>query len=372
MDVKSAFLNGIVKEEVYVEQPPGFEDPKMPTHVYKLNKALYELKQAPRAWYARLSSFLISKDFTRGKVDITLFTLKRESDILIVQIYVDDIVFGSTNLSLCQEFEELMKHEFEMSLMGELSYFLGLQIKQLDDGIFINQARYVTNLLSKYGFENCKHLSTPMSVNVKLDLDSKGQNVDQKLYRGMIGSLLYLTASRPDIQYSVGVCARFQSCPKESHLIVVKRIFRYLSETEKLGLWYPKGQDFSLHAYSDADYAGCMLDRKSTSGTCQFLAGCLISWSSRKQGTVALSTAEAEYVAAGSCCSQVLWIKHQLCDYESDLDCIPLLCDNTSAINLSKNPVHHARTKHIEVRHHFIRDHVESRDIDLRFISTEK
>ena len=370
MDVKSAFLNGYIVEEVYVEQPPGFQDHKYPNYVFKLKKALYGLKQAPRAWYDRLSKFLLQNGFSIGKVDTTLFTKTKGVDLIIVQIYVDDIIFGSTNVSLCEEFSKCMHSEFEMSMMGELNYFLGLQIKQTKEGIFINQAKYVKDLLKKFDFEGMKPLSTPMSSSIKIDKDENGKAVDITKYRGMIGSLLYLTASRPDIMYSVCLCARYQSNPKESHLNAVKRIFRYLSGTKNLGLWYPKGTHIDLFSYTDADWAGCTIDRKSTSGTCHFLGFALVSWFSKKQNSVALSTAEAEYISAASCCAQVLWMKQTLLDLGLSYDHVPIMCDNTSAINLSKNPVLHSRTKHIEIRHHFLRDHVQKGDITLEFIST--
>ncbi|XP_057518521.1 secreted RxLR effector protein 161-like [Amaranthus tricolor] len=219
--------------------------------------------------------------------------------------------------------------------------------------------------------DQCKEVNTPMSTTLSLDQDINGKSVDQKTYRGMIGSLLYLTASRPDIMFSVCLCARFQANPKESHLTAVKRIFRYLYGTKDFGLWYPSCGNFSLIGFSDADYAGYKVDRKSTSGSCQFLGNSLISWYSKKQNSVALSTAEAEYIAAGACCSQILWIAQQLRDLGIDFKGIPIRCDNTSAICITKNPVQHSRTKHIEVRHHFIRDHVEKGNISLSFISTE-
>src|SRR5262249_9078648 len=308
---------------------------------------------------------------SRGKVDTTLFINSNSKDTLVVQIYIDDIIFGATNESLCKEFSKIMQGEFEMSLIGELTFFLGLQVKQLKDGIFINQAKYAKELLKKFGYEDVKPLSTPMASSTKLDSDMKGMDINPKLYRGMIGSLLYLTASRPDIMFSVCLCSRFQSKPKESHLIAVKRIFRYLADTLDFGLWYPKDRVFDLVSYSDSDFAGCKIDRKGTSGTCQFLGGCLISWSSKKQNSVALSTAEAEYIAAGSCCAQVLWIKQQLKDYGFVLEKVPIYCDNTSAINLSKNPIQHSKSKHIEVRHHFIRDHVCKNNVELLFVDSE-
>ena len=370
MDVKSAFLNGSIQEEVYVEQPPGFESFEKPNHVFKLKKALYGLKQAPRAWYETLSKFLLEKDFQRGQVDKTLFIKRDKKDTLLVQVYVDDIIFGATNESLCKEFSEIMTNKFEMSMMGELNYFLGLQIKQMSEGTFICQSKYCRELLKRFEMDNAKEIQTPMSTSEHLDKDEKGKEVEITKYRGMIGSLLYLTASRPDIMFSVCLCARFQSCPKESHLKSVKRIMRYLVGTTHVGLWYPKGSPLSLVGYSDSDFAGCKLDRKSTSGTCHLLGSSLVSWFSRKQVSVALSTTEAEYVAAGSCCAQILWMRQQLQDFGLSLDHIPLRCDNTSAINLTKNPILHSRTKHIEIRHHFIRDHVLKGDIEIEFVET--
>ena len=276
-DVKSAFLNGVIEEEVYVKQPLGFENELYTDHVFKLNKALYGLKQAPRAWYDRLKKFLIEKGFVIGVADTTLFIQKNEKSILLIQIYVDDIIFGSTNEDLCNEFSNFMRKEFEMSMMGELNYFLGFQVKQMKDGIFIFQEKYVKELLKRFGMESSKDAKTPMSTNTKLDKDENGINIDQKMYRGMIGSLLYLTASRPDIMFSVCLCARYQAAPKESHLVAVKRIFRYLQGTKDLGLFYPRDSNLDLIGYSDADYAGCKTDRKSTSGTCQLLGHSLAS-----------------------------------------------------------------------------------------------
>ena len=372
MDVKSAFLNGPLSEVVYVEQPSGFEDPKYPDHVYKLDKALYGLKQAPRAWYDCLRDFLLKQGFEIGKADLTLFTRKVNKDIFVCQIYVDDIIFGSTNVTFCEEFSRIMTNRFEMSMMGELKFFLGFQIKQLKDGTFISQTKYTQDMLKKFDMEKAKPIKTPMPTNGHLDLNEDGKAVDQKVYRSMIGSLLYLCASRPDIMLSVCMCARFQANPKECHLVAVKRILRYLVHTPNLGLWYPKGSTFELLGYSDSDYAGCRVDRKSTTGTCQFIGRSLVSWSSKKQNSVALSTAEAEYVAAGACCAQLLWMKQTLKDFGCELTKIPLLCDNESAIKLANNPVNHSRTKHIDIRHHFLRDHEAKGDIAIRHVSTEK
>ena len=371
MDVKSAFLNGVLNEKVYVSQPPGFEHLKFPDHVYKLDKALYGLKQAPRAWYETLSKFLLGKGFTKGHIDNTLFIKKYGQDTLLIQIYVDDIIFGSSNESLCKEFGQIMQEKFEMSMIGELTFFLGLQVKQTKDGIFINQAKYTRDMIKKFDMQNASSANTPLSTTTKLHADLDGQSVNQTLYRSYIGSLLYVTASRSDIMFSVCLCARFQANPKESHMAAVKRILRYLKGTPDYGIWYPTESPLSLVGFTDSDYAGCNLDRKSTSGGCQFLGSRIISWSSKKQTSVATSTAEAEYIAAGHCCSQILYLKSQLEDFGVDSSNIPIFCDNSSTIAMTENPVQHSKTKHIEVRHHFIRDHVEKGHINLAKVHTK-
>jgi len=371
MDVKSAFLNGVINEEVYVAQPPGFIDFEKLNHVYKLKKALYGLKQAPKAWYDRLKTFLVDHKYTMGLVDNTLFTKKKDSHIIIVQIYVDDIIFGSTCQELCVDFSKIMHDEFEMSMMGELNFFLGLQIKQLEYGIFFNQSKYIKDMLKKFGLEDSKPIKTPMSTETKLTKDEESESVDSTKYRGMIGSLLYLTASRPDIMFSVCLCARFQEDPKTTHLEAVKRIFRYIKGTTHLGLWYPKGTGIDTIVYADSDHAGDYVDRKSTSGICTFVGHCLTSWFSKKQTALAISTTEAEYVSAGKACQQALWMKQALVDYGIQLNDITILCDNKGAIDLSKNPVQHARTKHIEIRHHFLRDNVQKGNISIEKVSSE-
>ncbi|GJW60395.1 putative ribonuclease H-like domain-containing protein [Tanacetum coccineum] len=284
MDVKSAFLYGKIEKEVYACQSPGFEDLDFPDRVYKVEKALYGLHQAPRAWYETLSTYLLDNGFQRGKIDKTLFIRKDRDDILLVQVYVDDIIFGSTKKSLCTEFEKMMHKKFQMSFMCEHTFFLGLQAKQKEDGIFSSQDKYVTEILKKFCFTNVNIASTPMETQKPLLKDEDGEEVDVHLYRSMIGSLMYLTSSRPDIMFAVCACARYQVNPKVSHLHAVKRIF--------------------------SDYARASLYMKSTTGGGQFLRYRLISWQCKKQTMVANSTTKAEYVAASSCCGQVLWIQN--------------------------------------------------------------
>ncbi|GJS12849.1 putative ribonuclease H-like domain-containing protein [Tanacetum coccineum] len=320
MDVKSAFLYGKIDEEVYVSQPPGFIDPKYPKKVYKVVKALYGLHQAPRAWYATLSTFLLKNGYRRGTIDKTLFIKKDKNDIMLVQVYVDDIIFGSTKKSWCDEFEALMKSRFQMSSMGELTFFFGLQVKQKEDGIFISQDKYVAEILKKFDFINVKTASTPIETQKPLVKDEEASDVDVHLYRSMIGSLMYLTASRPDIMFAVCACSRFQVTPKTSHLSAVKRIF--------------------------SDYAGANLDRKSTTG-------------------------EVEYVAAANCYGQVLWIQNQMLDYRFNFMNTKIYIDNESTICIVKNPVYHSKTKHIAIRHHFIRDAYEKKLIQVLKIHTD-
>ncbi|GKC26536.1 retrovirus-related pol polyprotein from transposon TNT 1-94 [Tanacetum coccineum] len=314
MDVKSAFLNGFINEEVYVAQPPRFIDFEKPDHVYKLKKALYGLKQVPKAWYDRLKAFLIKHEYKMGMVDNTLFTKKKSSNLIIVQIYVDDVIFCSTCQDMCDEFTKIMHDEFEMSMMGELNFFLGLQIKKMEDDIFFNQSKYIKEILKKFGLEDSKSMKTLMSSDTKLTKD--------------------------------------EEC------------------TTHLGLWYPKGTGIETVVYADSDHAGDYVDRKSTSGICTFVGCCLTSWFSKKQTTLAISTTEAEYVSAGKACQQALWMKQALIDYDVRLDDVPIMCDNKGAIDLSKNLVQHSRTKHIEIRHHFLRDNVQKGHISIEKVSS--
>ncbi|GJV24043.1 retrovirus-related pol polyprotein from transposon TNT 1-94 [Tanacetum coccineum] len=274
MDVKTAFLHGTLKEDVYVCQPEGFIDADHPSHVYKLKKALYGLKQAPKAW----------------------------------------------------------------SMLMILSLVLQTLFKQSPCGIFINQSNYVLEILKKYGMETCDSVGTPMEIKDKLDLDQNGTLVDATKYRSMIGALMYLTSSRPDIVHATYLCARYQAKPTEKHLKEVKRIFCYLRGTVNMGLWYTKDSGFELTGFSDADYAGCKDSFKSTFGGTQFLDEKRVSWSSKKQDCTVLSTAEAEYVSLSACCAQVLWMRTQLTDYGFHFNNIPIYYDSKSAIAISYNP----------------------------------
>ncbi|GJR51929.1 retrovirus-related pol polyprotein from transposon TNT 1-94, partial [Tanacetum coccineum] len=296
MDVKTAFLNGILLEEVYVSQPDGFMDQDNLNHVYKLKKALYGLKQAPRTWYDLLSKLLLSQEFSKGT------------------------------------------------------------ISQSPRGIFLNQSKYALESLKKYGMESSDPVDTLMVEKSKLDEDPQGKAVDPTHYRGMVGTLMYLTASRPDLTFVVCMCARYQEKPIEKHLHAVKRIFKYLRGTINRGLWYPKDSSISLTTYADADHVGCQDIRRSTSGSMPLLGDRLVSWSSKRQKSAAISSTEAEYIALSGCCAQVLWMRSQLTDYGLGFNKIPMYCDNKSAIALCCNNVQHSRSKHIDIRFHFIKE----------------
>nr|GEW93257.1 retrovirus-related Pol polyprotein from transposon TNT 1-94 [Tanacetum cinerariifolium]GEX19126.1 retrovirus-related Pol polyprotein from transposon TNT 1-94 [Tanacetum cinerariifolium] len=309
-DVKTAFLHGTLKEDVYVCQPEGFIDADHPSHVFKLKKALYGLNQAPRAWYDELLMFLLQNHFFKGTIDPMLF------------------------------------------------------IRCFDDDILVNS-------LKKYGMESYDPVGTPMEIKDKFDLDQNGTSVDATKYRSMIGALMYLTSSRPNIVHATYLCAWYQAKPTEKHLKEVKRIFRYLRGTVNTGLWYTKDSSFKLTRYSDADYAGCKDTFKSTFGEAQFLGEKLVSWSLKKQDCTALSTAKAENMSLSVCCAQVFWMRTQLTDYGFYFNKIPIYCDSKSAIAISCNPVQHSRTKHIDVRYHFIKKYVEKGTIKLYFVKTD-
>nr|GEX40943.1 retrotransposon protein, putative, Ty1-copia subclass [Tanacetum cinerariifolium] len=338
MDVKTAFLNGNLREEVYVSQPDGFVNPDNPNHVYKIKKALYGLKQASRAWYDMLSSFLLSQDFSKGSVDPTLFIKRNGNDLLLIQIYVADIIFAASTIELCDLFANLMCSKFKMSMMGKISFFLGLQISQSPRGIFINQSKYALESLKKYGFESCDPVDTPMV---------------------------------PDLQFAICMCARYQARPTEKHVHAVKRIFRYLRGTIHRGLWYLKDSSVALTTFADADHTGCQDTRRSTSRSVQFLGERLISWSSKRQKSAAISSTEAEYIALSGCCAQLLWMRSQLSDYGLGFNKILMYCDNKSAITLCCNNVQHSRSKQIDIRYHFIKEQVENGVIELYFVNTE-
>ncbi|KAD7117504.1 hypothetical protein E3N88_04772 [Mikania micrantha] len=373
LDVKTAFLNGDLSEEIYVQQPEGFIINGSEDKVYRLRKALYGLKQAPRAWYSKIDGYFVNHGFTRSTSEPTLYVKKvLNQGTMFVCLYVDDIVCTSSNKYLIKEFKVSMMKEFEMSDMGLLKYFLGLEVTQTKCGVFVCQTQYANNLLMKFRMKNAKAESTPMNTSEKLQSDDYAEKMDEVTYRSAVGGLIYLTHTRPDLAYSISVVARFMQRPSKIHMGVVRRILRYIAGTTQYGLWYDQGNELKLIGYTDSDWAGCVDDRKSFSANIFMLGNGAVSWSSRKQPSVALSSSEAEYIAATSAACQGIWLRRILDDLGlNQSEPTMVCCDNKSAINLSRNPIMHSRSKHIELKHHFIRDLVKQGIIALEFCCTE-
>ena len=358
LDVKSAFLHGELQEAVFIEQPQGYEVKGEEDKVYKLKKAIYGLKQAPRAWYNKIESYFEKEGFNRCPHEHTLFTKREEGGkMLLVSIYVDDLIFTGNDETMFEIFKKSMKQEFDMSDLGKMKYFLGVEVLQNSKGIFINQKKYANEVLERFGMEHCNPVKNPVVPGCKLVKDEGGVVVDTTTYKQMVGSLMYMTATRPDLAYVVGLISRFMERPTDLHQQAVKRVLRYLKGTTDLGIFYKRGGGDELIAFSDSDYAGDIEDRKSTSGYVFLLSSGAVAWSSKKQPIVTLSTTEAEFVAASSCACQSVWMRgilEQLGHEQSK--CTDMFCDNTSTIKLSKNPVMHGRSKHIDIRFHFLRD----------------
>ncbi|KAK8916713.1 hypothetical protein KSP39_PZI022778 [Platanthera zijinensis] len=375
LDVKSAFLNGSIEEEVYVHQPEGFKKKGEEEKVYKLNKALYGLKQAPRAWNQKIDTYLTTNGYNRSQNDPALY-IKRftPSHFLILCLYVDDLIFIGSTQEIVKEFKQTMKKEYEMSDLGLMKFFLGFQINQKPRRIFINQKSYIEKVLEKYGMKECKPAQTPMATGTKLLKNGVFQPANEANYRSLIGSLIYITNTRPDVEYAVSILSRFLSKPSAEHLTAAKRVLRYLKGTLHYGLLYEEEASTDLTGFSDSDWGGDSEDRKSTSGYVFMLGSKAVTWSSRKQKSVALSTAEAEYVAVCSAACEAVWLnrlfKELLAKEEGKP--IQIKCDNTAAIGIAKNPIFHNRTKHIELRYHFLKDLVEEKQVELSYCQSNK
>lgn len=375
LDVKSAFLHGELNEDVFVEQPRGFEKKGEEEKVYKLNRALYGLKQAPRAWYSRIERYFLSHGFAKCEYEPTLFTKveNTKKSIMVVSLYVDDLIYTGNDDELMMEFKKSMKSEFAMTDMGKMRFFLGLEATQQAGGIFLCQKKYMTDLLERFGMSNSNCVHNPMTPGSKLGKDEDGKGVDKTLYKQMVGSLMYATATRPDIMYSVSQVSRYMENPKEVHLQAVKRIIRYLKGTCEFGLFYHKNGTRDLIGYTDSDYANDVEDRKSTSGYVFMMSKAAISWCSKKQQVVSLSTTEAEFIAAATSSCQAVWLRRILeAVGRNQTSPTVIYCDNSSTIKLSRNPVMHGRSKHIDVRFHFLRDLTRNETIELQHCSSKE
>lgn len=374
MDVKSAFLNGDLKEEVYVSQPSGFVVKDSEHKVLRLRKALYGLRQAPRAWNAKFDASMVSLGFQRSSSEHGVYMRSRGSSRLVVGVYVDDLIITGTSNDEIVAFKLEMKRVFLMSDLGLLSYYLGIEVNQGPHGISLCQSAYAGKLLERSGMSTCNPSLAPMEPRLKLSKESTAPLVDATEYRRVIGGLRYLVHTRPDLAYAVGYLSRFMEKPHEDHLNAVKRVLRYVAGTRDYGLHYARREDerARLVGYSDADMAGDVDTRKSTSGVIFFLGGNPITWQSTKQKVVALSSCEAEYIAAATAACQGVWLARLVSDMLGTESGVPeLKVDNQSAIALSKNPVFHDRSKHIDTRFHYIRECIDGNKIVLWHTSTE-
>jgi hypothetical protein len=363
MDVKNAFLHGDLTEEVYMHPPPGYHSPHK---VCKLQKALYGLKQAPRAWFAKFSSTLTQFGFHSSPHDSALFTRRSNSGIVILLLYVDDMIITGDDKTGISALQQYLSQHFEMKDLGSLSYFLGLEVSQDSEGYYLSQAKYASDLLSRAGITDCKTELTPLEVNCKLTPLDGTPLEDATLYRQLVGSLVYLTVTRPDIAYAVHKVSQFMAAPRSSHFSAVLRIIRYVKGTLFHGLRFSANSSLVLSGYSDADWAGDPTDRRSTTGYCFFLGSSLLSWRSKKQTVVARSSTESEYRALADATSELLWLRWLLNDMGVTQSSATMLhCDNRSAIQISHNDVFHERTKHIEIDCHLVRHHVTNGTIRL-------
>lgn len=373
MDVKSAFLNGNLEEEVYVEQPPGYVIKGDEDKVLKLKKALYGLKQAPRAWYSRIDEYFKQRNFVKCPHEYGLYVKKMENgDMIVVCLYVDDLIFTSNNSAMVDEFKRKMAAEFEMTDIGLMSYYLGIEVKQSDEGIFVSQKNYATKVLKEFNMENCQPVSTPVECGTKLSRFDDAEKVNPTLFRKLVGNLRYLTCSRPDILYGVGIISRFMESPTSSHMKAAKRILRYIKGTLDYGLLYSSSKNFNLVGYSDSDWGGDMDDRRSTTGYLFSLGNAAFTWCSKKQPIVTLSTCEAEYVAAAACVCHAIWLRKLLEMLQISQDeATEIFVDNKSAIALGKNPIFHDRSKHIDTRFHFIRESISKKEVQLKYVKSQ-
>ncbi|KAJ9542648.1 hypothetical protein OSB04_029154 [Centaurea solstitialis] len=373
LDVKSAFLNGELEEEVYVAQPEGYAVNGCEDKVYKLKKALYGLKQAPRAWYSKIDSYFLENGFERSKNEPTLYVKKRGTDFLVLCLYVDDMIYMGSCESIVAEFKSSVMEKFEISDLGLLHYFLGLKVNQCVDGIFISQHKYAVDLLKRFNMLDCNPTSTPMNVNESLRANDGTDLASARFFRRIVGGLNYLSHTRPDIAFSVSAISRFMHNPTVHHLGAAKRIICYVMGTIDHGIWYSKVSNPRLVGYTDSDWAGSLDDRKSTSGHVFSLGSGAISWSSKKQGIVALSSSEAEYVAATASACQAVWLRRLLADFgQVQEGATQIYCDNKVMIAMSKNPTFHSRTKHIDIRYHFLRDLIAKGIIELKHCGTRQ
>lgn len=369
VDINNAFLNGKLNEVVFMNQPEGFVDKRNPTFVCRLEKALYGLKQVPRAWYERPKMTLLEWKFTNSRADSSLFFFMNHKHVIFCLVYVDDIVVTRNDHNLLQSFIDRLNAQFALKDMGELHHFLGVEVKMNESRLHLTQTKYIRDLLKRFNLEHLKPCAIPMTVGKYISKDDGEKMLDFSLYRSAIGGLQYLSHTRPDISFAVNKLSQFLQAPSDIHWKAVKRIFRYLKGTIKQGIWIQRTDRIDVTGFADADWASCPDDRRSTAGYCVYLGDTLVSWSSKKQQFVARSSTKSEYRALAHVSAKITWIESLLKEINLQPASSPILwCDNLSASVLASNPVYHARTKHIELDIHFVRDKVLEGKLKIQYI----
>jgi hypothetical protein len=371
-DVKTPFLNGAIEEEIYIEQLQGFEIHPRDTHVCRLKKALYGLKQAPRAWYARIDSYLIRLGFSKSHADPNLYYKVVDNTHVILLFYFDDLFLTSAK-SLITQCKKELASEFDMKYLCFMHYYLGLEVWQKRGEIFLGQGKYAVKILQKFGMMDCKSMATHMTTDIRKVRDSNSDPVDPSLYRQLIGLLMYLVNTRPYIFFVVNTLSQFQVEPKHEHWITTKHVLRYIRGMLSYGLRYTSSNDIQLHGFTDLDWAGSVEDKMSTSGMCFNLGSAMISWDNMKQKYVALNTTKEKYIATCEACTEAVWLRKLISGL---FDQVPysnvIYSDNQSCMRLSKNPVFHDRSKHIEIKYYFICDKVQEGEVKIQYISTDE
>ena len=355
-----------------MEQPKGFAIQGKENKVYRLKKALNGLKQAPRSWHNRIDAHLMNLGFEKSLSEFTLYIKKVDGEILVISLYVDDLLVTGSSKELIDKFKKEMEDVFEMTDIGMMSFFLGMEIQQKQNEVFLCQQKYAKEVLKNFNMEGCKSTATPMNQKEKFCKEDGAEKVDEGLYRSLIGCLMYLTATRPDIMQAVSLLSRYMHCASEIHFQAAKRILRYVKGTVDYGIRFSQVKNFNFHGFSDSDWAGCADDMRSTSGYCFTFGSEIFSWCSKKQDVIAQSTAEAEYVAAAAAVNQALWIRKLMTDlHMKQEDCTQIFVDNEAAISISNNPVFHGKTKHFKIKLYFLREVQKEGEVQLIFCKTE-
>ena len=367
MDVKTAYLNGELEEEIYVKPPPGYDVGKK---VWRLHKALYGLKQSARAWHIKLRDGLLSHGFAICTADHSLYTLATEGETAYLLVYVDDALIAGTDRAVAKV-KAVLSGMFDCHDLGVAQYFLGMSIERQPGKLWLGQPKYARDILERFGMSDCKPRRIPLDVNLKIS--KEGEQLDSAeaaRYPEIVGSLLYLTGcTRPDLAQSVGVLSRYMSAPTKEHMSAAKQVLRYLAGTVDLGLMYEQG-DGIVRGYCDADYAGDQDKRRSTSGYVFLLNGGAVSWNSKLQPTVAASTCESEFMAAAYAAKEALWLRQLMAEFQGEVRSVELRADNKGALALLHHPTGHQRTKHIDVAHRFVQDRVERGELEYKYVET--